>query len=298
MLCNVNSAVKLFYQPPMCANFHAPAAAFGMTPCKAHQGNTKTRIQAKLKVKKITIKSSVLAATLISSISVGNVASAGVFDQLAAVANSALPAYGRVQVMNNRPDLNSEQIESGIKEALALASDRVVAKVVAEDGYKINDEIPLSSDMRRARKTAVKLGQQASFEQLEQQMHEAVVATVPVTGTLLKEAVSRMEFIEPRVLLTSHETAATDFLRHRVSVSLQRQLQPIVIGFLKRTGAASTSARLANEIKFGNLLDTLIANHVIEQSIDGFFDELEKEETEIRQNPASRTTRLIQRIFG
>lgn len=254
------------------------------------------RVRAKLIVKTITIKSTVLSVAMISTVFVGANVQAGVFDQLAAVANSALPAYGRVQTMSVLPDLDSEQLEAGVKEVITVASDRVVANV--EAGSLIDTEVTLSSDMRRAQKMAVKLGYEASFEQLQKQVNEAVIAAVPATSELLKAAVARVEIVEPRTLLTSHDTAATDYLRSRVSGSLQRQLQPLLSGLLEDTGATDTSAELASRIEFGTLLDTIVENHVLEQSIDGFFDKLEVEESVIRQNPESRTTRLLKRVFG
>jgi len=249
-------------------------------------------------VKNIIIKSSVLSAAIVMTIGVGERSHAGVFDQLAAMANGVLPAYGREQAMSFRPDLPKRQIDAGIREALVVASDRVVQQVVADSGYSIDGEVRLSSDLRRVQKTAIKLGHEASFEQLKKQVNEAVIAVVPVTGKLLKAEVRRVELSEPRGLLASHETAATDFLRRKVSVNLHRQLQPLVMDLLRRTGAASTTATLASEIQWGNLLDTVTENHIIEQSIDGFFDKLEVQEAIIRQDPASRPTKLLQKVFG
>ncbi len=232
------------------------------------------------------------------TLGVGERSHAGVFDQLAAMANNALPTYGRERAMSFRPDLPNRQIDAGIREALVVASDRVVQQVVADSGYSTDGNAQLSADLRSVQKAAIKLGHEASFEQLKQQINEAVVAVAPLTGKLLKAAVRRVELSEPRGLLASHETAATDFLRSRVSDNLQRQLQPLVTDFLKRSGAASTSAVLASEIQLGNLLDTITENHIIEQSIDGFFDKLEVQETIIRQDPASRPTKLLRKVFG
>lgn len=250
----------------------------------------------RLKVIKITIKSSVLSVAMITVIGSGANAHAGVFDQIAAVANTALPGYGRVQTMSAQSELEPALIEAGIREAIAVASDRAVVKF--ETTYLAASEGSLSSDMRRAQKMAAKMGQDASFEQLQKQVEEAVIAAAPATSELFKETVERLELGEPRSLLASHDTAATDFLRHRVSVSLQRQLQPIVTELLEDSGAASTSAALSSQISFGTLLDTIVEDYVLQQSIDGFFDHLEAEESEIRQNPASRTTRLMRRVFG
>jgi len=114
----------------------------------------------------------------------------------------------------------------------------------------------------------------------------------------MKAAVRRVEFSEPRGLLASHETAVTDFLRRRVSGNLHRQLLPVVMEYLERSGAASTCEQLASEIQYGNLLHTITENHIIEQSINSFFDKLEVQEAIIRQDPASRPTKLLRKVFG
>jgi len=58
------------------------------------------------------------------------------------------------------------------------------------------DQTLRSSDMRRAKKTAAKLGFEDSFEQLQQQVNEAVIEMAPTTGALLKAAVQRVELAE------------------------------------------------------------------------------------------------------
>ena len=232
------------------------------------------------------------------TIGVGERSHAGVFDQLAAVANSALPGYGREQAMSFRPDLPKRQIDAGLREALVVASDRVVQQVLADSGYITDGEARLSADLRMVQKTSVKHGHEASFEILKQQVNDAIVAAAPVTGKLFNAAVRRVELSEPRGLLASHETAATDFLRRKVSANLQRQLQPFVMDFMKRSGAVATSARLTSEIQFGSLLQTITETYIIEQSIDGFFDRLEVQEAIIRQDPAARPTKLLRKVFG
>ena len=98
------------------------------------------------------------------TIGVGERSYAGVFDQLAAMANNALPTYGREQAMSFRPDLPKRQIDAGIREALVVAADRVVQQVVADSGYSTGGSAQLSADLRSVQKTAIKLGHEASFE--------------------------------------------------------------------------------------------------------------------------------------
>jgi len=246
-------------------------------------------------VKKIIIKSSVLLVLLCATIVGSSSARAGVFAQLAAVANSALPTYGRAMSHTVHHGLRAEQIEAGIREVIIVAGDRVAT---AFEATYTDSEIRLSSDMRRARRKAVKLGHEESFKQLQHQINAAVIAAVPATNELLKAAMERVEIKAPHRLLVSHDTAATDYLRSRVSLRLHRQLEPFLAILLEDSGASSTIATLGPRIKFGSLLDTIVAEHVMQQSIDGFFDRLEVEESKIRQNPESRTTDLLKQVFG
>ncbi len=223
-------------------------------------------------------------------------AQAGVFDQMAAVANSALPAYGRVLSQSSHKNLEPAQIEAAIREAAALASDRVATKSAA--GVLFEEQASLSSDLRRARKLATRLGHEESFEQLTQQINTAVTASIPATGELFKVAIDRVEFVKPQQLLTSHDTAATDYLRKHLSVQLQRQMRPLMSDLLEDVGAYATTAELAKHIEFGNMLNTIVEDYVLELCVDGFFNHLEHEEVVIRQDPDFRNTDLLQKVFG
>ena len=41
-----------------------------------------------------------------------------------------------------------------------------------------------------------------------------------------------------------------------------------------------------------------LSDYVVEKSMDGIFYYLAKQEAAIRQNPAKRTTELLQKVFG
>ncbi len=241
-------------------------------------------------------KSSVIAFAVAALTSFSSISHAGIFDSLVGVANSALPSYGRDQLLSVRPDLDKAQIVTGIREALELASDRAVAKVVAS--AEGESQIKLSSDLRKAQKLARKSGQEVAFQQFEKQLNETMIAAAPAARDLLKTALEQVEIIEPRVLLVAHDAAATDFLRMRVMEKLQRQLQPVVAELLLESGAIHRCDEIASKIKFGNLLETISTDHVVESTVESFFLQLEMEERAIRHDPASRSTDLLRDVFG
>lgn len=224
-------------------------------------------------------------------------ASAGVFDQLAAVANSALPAYGRDYMANTRPDLSKEEIATGIKEAIVLGSNRV-AEMVTEKGGYLSTDLRLSSGLRKAKKLALKLGYEQQFLEFEQQLNEATVSVAPITRDLLHTALPKIEIAEPRKLLVAHDTAATNFLYGRLQSTLQRQLQEAAEDSLQQSGAAASGETIASMIKFDDLLERLMIDHVVEQNLKGFFLQLEAQEQKIRLYPEYRSTPLLRNVFG
>lgn len=235
---------------------------------------------------------------MIAVIGIGANAQAGVIDQLVAVTNiSSLPLHDGVpRPTSYRPDLNNSQIEAGIVEAVVVASDRIVAK--AGRGNMDDASISLSLELRRAKKRAVRAGMEAEFVQLQEQVNEALLAAVPAMSEFLKADTIRVGIDEPRSLLVSHETAVSDFLRQRLSSRLQKQLAPFAKGLLDNAGATDTSALLSSNIDFRIPLDTIIRDFVVLQSIDGFFRQLEVEESAIRKDVGSRDTDLLKLVFG
>ena len=114
---------------------------------------------------------------------------------------------------------------------------------------------------------------------------------------LLKQAVTGLEISQPKKLLASQGTTATHYLYKRLQTRLQRKLQPVAQDALQASGAADSSEAIGSMIQFDDMLDRLMVDHVVEESMKGFFLELELQEQEIRQNPASRSTALLRDVF-
>lgn len=226
---------------------------------------------------------------------------AGVFNNLVNAANGALPAYGRDTVRANRADLTAKEISAAIREALKTGADNVVLRFAAE-GYSDNSiRIELPRSFLRAQKISARIGYSKEFDELERKLNVAALAAAPATRDLINRAVERLEFDDPRGILNGNNIAATQHLRVRVNARLIRRLKPIVNELLAEAGALESSVRIAERI--GHLpmvknLKTDLADHVVEESLDGFFHYLAKEEQGIRLSPVRRTSDLLRRVFG
>lgn len=227
---------------------------------------------------------------------------AGVLDNLVEAANNALPQYGREgTTRSNRLDLTSAEISAAIREALKLAAENVALRLRSDSYNQPNYRVSLPPAWKKAQKIASRVGYGAKFEKLEQQMNSAALAAVPATRTLIKRLVDRLEFENPHAILGGHDIAATQHLRQRINGQLARRLKPIINDLLVETGATDESDRIARRVERMPMVRNLrtdLADHVVAQSLDGFFNYMEKEEQAIRIHPESRTSALLQRVFG
>jgi hypothetical protein len=99
---------------------------------------------------------------------------------------------------------------------------------------------------------------------------------------------------------TQRDTAATDYFRRQTSAELEARFQPIVTEKMEEVGVYRLYDELANVY---NLLPVSkpkaidLDDYITDRTTNGIFLMLEKEETKIRKDPASRTTELLRKVF-
>ena len=226
---------------------------------------------------------------------------AGVFDNLMNAANGALPTYGREGARGDRPDLSSAEISAGMREALNIGADNVSARFVLNGYNDTTVRVALPRTWQKAQKISARLGYSAEFDALENQLNMAAASAAPATRNLIKFFVNGIEFEDPRALLNGHDIAATNYLRQSVNERLSNQLKPIIEQLLVDAGAMESRSKIEERIKNLPKMKSLqadLADHVVAESLAGFFHYLAREEQAIRINPSSRTTVLLQKVFG
>lgn len=249
-------------------------------------------------VNTVVLPVALIAVVAGSSVQPGH---AGVFDNLFNAANGALPTYGREASRANRQDLSTAEITAAIREALNIGADNVSERFSLGGYNDTTVRVELPRAWRKAQKIAARIGYSAEFDELENKLNIAAASAAPATRTLIKQFVSGIKLDDPRALLNSHDIAATHFLRQRVNDRLASRLKPIINQLLIEAGAVESSSKIEKRIRHLPMvknLQTDLADHVVAESLDGFFHYMAREEQSIRINPASRTTDLLKKVFG
>jgi hypothetical protein len=191
----------------------------------------------------------------------------------------------------------------GIKEALTKGIEQAVKQVGTENGF-YNDEaikILLPENLRKADALVRKVGGTQLSEALVLKMNRAAEKAAPQALDIFVSAISGMQIDDAMQILSGKETAATDYLKANTSDALNDAFYPIVKDSMEELGVIKLYNDYQSKIASNPLtkiVDMDINRYVTEESINGLFTVVAQEEENIRQNPAARTTDLLQKVFG
>lgn len=199
--------------------------------------------------------------------------------------------------------LTNDKIVAGLKEALTVSTRNAVASTGRTDGFFKNEAIKiLVPDKLKRVSTGMRLiGMGSQVDSLEVGMNRAAEQAAPAAKQIFIDAVKQMSFEDARQILSSNDTAATDYFKRQSSDQLISAFAPIVHQAMENVGVVRQydqlmknpmAARVAASQNF-NLDD-----YVVGKTVDGLFYVMAQEEQKIRKDPMAQTTSLLKEVFG
>jgi hypothetical protein len=110
-----------------------------------------------------------------------------------------------------------------------------------------------------------------------------------------------MTLDDVRQIYNGPDDAATRYLERTMSDPLIQRMRPIVDASVSQVGAVRAYDNAIGQYKaipFVPDAKADLTQHVLERALKGLFLYLAEEEAAIRQNPAKRTTEILQKVFG
>ena len=192
---------------------------------------------------------------------------------------------------------------AGIKEALAIGTERAVKSLGRENGFFGNAavKILMPSSLQKVAELARMAGYQKQVDEFILSMNRAAEAAVPLAARYFGDAIRDMTLDDVRGILTGGDTAATEFFRRKTGDKLFTAFRPVVSEKVNQVGATRAYKDMMGRyekmpLMGGQSLD--LDDYVTKKSLDGLFLVLGQEEKKIRTNPAARTTDLLKTVFG
>lgn len=204
------------------------------------------------------------------------------------------------------PAINSQQAAEGLKALLEQGSELAVRQLGQQGGFSQNAKwrIPLPKAMQKPAKLMRSLGQGAMVDQLEANLNNAAEQAVPHAKELLISSIKQMNLQDARQILSSHPTAATEYLDRTSRQGLRERFLPIV----KQSTAGSPMIQQYNQLagQVGGLGLNLgkaskqpqsAEDYVTDKALDALFGVIAEQESSLRANPKQAAGNLLKQIL-
>lgn len=197
-----------------------------------------------------------------------------------------------------------DTVINGLKEALALGSQRAIAAVGRQNGFLNNPEIriPLPPRLQQAGEMMHRFGLGQMADDFEQSMNRAAEKAAPQAADIMTDSIKNMSIADGREILNGDKDAATRYFENNTRDQLKALFKPSIERSLQDVGATRRYTQLEEEVQGLPLMNEQISldltDYVTDQALDGLFTMIAAEERKIRENPAARTTELLRKVFS
>jgi Protein of unknown function (DUF4197) len=192
----------------------------------------------------------------------------------------------------------------GIKEALAQGVTKAVLNLHQTDGFFGSEtyKVLLPPDSKKAETTLRRIGLGSQVDKAILAINRAAEDAVGSASPIFMDAIKEMTLTDALGIVRGNRDAATRYFRQKTSQQLVDAFAPPVKASLDKTNATKYYADIA---KTYNRLPTTfdevnpdLTSFVVGRAVDALFDQIAREEANIRSNPLARTTDILRRVFG
>ncbi len=206
------------------------------------------------------------------------------------------------QLSSARP-LDNKTIVAGLKQALEVGTKNSVNLTSQKGGFSDNSLIRINTpkELDKLVNTLNKLGLSRYVDSFELQMNRAAETASAEAQQVFFNSISNMSLRDGLNILQGPDDAATQFFRKTSTQELSKKFKPIITQSMSRIGFYDDYKKMLktyDAIPFTKKPDLNIESYLLQQTLDGLFTMLAKEESKIRKDPAARVTELLRRVFG
>ena len=199
--------------------------------------------------------------------------------------------------------LSTNDVISGLKEALVKGAEYSTASASKTDGYLKNLEIkiPFPPEIEKIETTLRNVGLNKPVDDFIMSINRAAEQAANEAKPLFVSAITSMTIGDAWGILKGDNHAATAYLRKTTGAQLEVKFEPIIDNALNKVNATKYYEDMStqyNRIPFVTKVETDLTKYVSQKAIDGLFVLVAKEEEKIRKDPLARTTELLQRVFA
>ena len=192
----------------------------------------------------------------------------------------------------------------GIKEALAQGLSKAVLQLNIADGFFKNSfyKILLPPEAKKIENSLRDIGMGSLVDKAILQINRGAEDAAGYARPIFADAIRSMTLSDAIGLVKNGDTSATHFFRTKTLEKLHAAFRPVVQSSLDKVEGTKYYGEMVNT--YNNFPTTFkkvnpdLTGYVTGKATDALFDLVAKEELNIRNNFAARTTDLLKKVFG
>jgi hypothetical protein len=203
----------------------------------------------------------------------------------------------------NVNSLSETDISKGLKDALTIGANNASKQLNILDGFNKNSliRIPFPSEVGQVATKLRDLGMGAKVDEFEVTLNRAAEQAAKDAAPIFANAITQMSISDAKNILTGSNNAATTYLQSKTTDALVAAFSPTIKSALGSNLATSKWTEITsiyNKLPFITAVETDLTKYTTNKALSGLFTVLADEEKKIRENPAARTTDILQKVFG
>jgi len=200
--------------------------------------------------------------------------------------------------------ISEQEAALGIRDALDQGVGRGVNFLNKPDGFFGNQtyKLFLPPDAQKIEKTLRDLGMGGMIDKAILQINRAAEDAVGFARSIFADAIREITITDALNIVKGPKDAATQYFRQKTTDKLVAAFSPIIKSSLDKFQATKYYADIINTYnRFPTTINKInpdLPSYVVSKSVEALFDQIAKEEANIRENPVARTTEILKKVFG
>ncbi len=200
--------------------------------------------------------------------------------------------------------ITENEAGQGIKEALLQGVTTAVLNLNKTDGFFGSEfyKMLLPPDAKKVESTLRTLGMGAQVDNAILSINRGAEDAVAFAKPIFVNAVKEMTLTDAVNIIKGSKDAATNYFKEKTKEKLIVAFAPSVKTSLDKVEATKHYSGIVNS--YNKLpttfkkIDPDLPSYVVGKAVDALFDQVAKEEANIRANPMARTSDILKKVFG
>jgi len=200
--------------------------------------------------------------------------------------------------------ITENEAGQGIKEALLQGVTTAVLNLNKTDGFFGSEfyKMLLPEDAKKVEKTLRNIGMGAQVDKAILSINRGAEDAVAFAKPIFIDAIKEMTLTDALNIIKGDKDEATKYFKNKTKDKLITAFTPSVKTSLDKVDATKHYSDIITS--YNNLPTTFkkinpdLTSYVVGKAVDALFDQVAKEEANIRANPLARGSDILKKVFG